>query len=312
MHILVTNDDGPPSPHSSPYVASLVAELKKAGHTVSVCLPHTQRSWIGKAHIIGQSVKPVYYTPSPNLYGDDAEGTIHTRPTTSDPATPGTFDADKEWVLVDGTPASCVQIGLHHFFAERGPVDLVVSGPNYGRNTTAVFALSSGTLGGAMEGAICGKKAIALSYAFFSRNHDPVIIGGAARHGVRVIEKLYADCPPTPASTSTASTCRSSRASRPTRRCGPACCRTTGTTPAASRSSTATPPTRLSRRRGYARGRAARSRAARGKRTSCCTSTDRGTSSGRRPLPASTRASRMRRLATMAGLSRRDTQASRP
>ncbi|KAF3358721.1 hypothetical protein VdG1_05275 [Verticillium dahliae VDG1] len=138
MHILVTNDDGPPSPHSSPYVASLVAELKKAGHTVSVCLPHTQRSWIGKAHIIGQSVKPVYYTPSPNLYGDDAEGTIHTRPTTSDPATPGTFDADKEWVLVDGTPAS---------------------GPNYGRNTTAVFALSSGTLGGAMEGAICGRKA---------------------------------------------------------------------------------------------------------------------------------------------------------
>ncbi|KAH6662601.1 tubulin-tyrosine ligase [Verticillium dahliae] len=195
MHILVTNDDGPPSPHSSPYVASLVAELKKAGHTVSVCLPHTQRSWIGKAHIIGQSVKPVYYTPSPNLYGDDAEGTIHTRPTTSDPATPGTFDADKEWVLVDGTPASCVQIGLHHFFAERGPVDLVVSGPNYGRNTTAVFALSSGTLGGAMEGAICGRKAIALSYAFFSRNHDPVIIGGAARHGVRVIERLYADWP---------------------------------------------------------------------------------------------------------------------
>ncbi|RXG42077.1 hypothetical protein VDGE_10040 [Verticillium dahliae] len=195
MHILVTNDDGPPSPHSSPYVASLVAELKKAGHTVSVCLPHTQRSWIGKAHIIGQSVKPVYYTPSPNLYGDDAEGTIHTRPTTSDPATPGTFDADKEWVLVDGTPASCVQIGLHHFFAERGPVDLVVSGPNYGRNTTAVFALSSGTLGGAMEGAICGRKAVALSYAFFSRNHDPVIIGGAARHGVRVIERLYADWP---------------------------------------------------------------------------------------------------------------------
>ncbi|KAM0331673.1 hypothetical protein ACHAQA_003352 [Verticillium albo-atrum] len=195
MHILVTNDDGPPSPHSSPYVASLVAELKKAGHTVSVCLPHTQRSWIGKAHIIGQSVKPTYYTPSANLYGDDTEGTIHTRPTTSDPSSPATFDADKEWVLVDGTPASCVQIGLHHFFSERGPVDLVVSGPNYGRNTTAVFALSSGTLGGAMEGAVCGKKSIALSYAFFSRNHDPVIIDGAARHGVRVIEKLYADWP---------------------------------------------------------------------------------------------------------------------
>jgi tubulin---tyrosine ligase len=195
MHILITNDDGPPSPHSSPYVATLVSELKKAGHTVSVCLPHTQRSWIGKAHIIGQTVKPVYYTPSAKLHGEDSEGTVHHRPTTSSASAPGTFDADAEWVLVDGTPASCVQIGLHHFFAERGPVDLVVSGPNYGRNTTAVFALSSGTLGGAMEAAVCGKKAIALSYAFFSRNHDPEIIEGASRHGVRVIERLYADWP---------------------------------------------------------------------------------------------------------------------
>ncbi|KAH6690683.1 5'/3'-nucleotidase sure [Plectosphaerella plurivora] len=195
MHILITNDDGPPSPHSSPYVATLVSELKKAGHTVSVCLPHTQRSWIGKAHIIGQTVKPVYYTPSTKLHGEDSEGTTHHRPTTSSASAPGTFDADAEWVLVDGTPASCVQIGLHHFFAERGPVDLVVSGPNYGRNTTAVFALSSGTLGGALEAAVCGKKAIALSYAFFSRNHDPEIIEGASRHGVRVIERLYADWP---------------------------------------------------------------------------------------------------------------------
>jgi len=195
MHILVTNDDGPPSPHSSPYVANLVAQLKKAGHTVSVCLPHTQRSWIGKAHIIGQTVKPVYYTPSPNLFGEDTEGVIHHRPATATTDNPDGFDADTEWVLVDGTPASCVQIGLHHFFAHRGPVDLVVSGPNYGRNTTAVFALSSGTLGGALEAAVCGKKAIALSYAFFSRNHDPEIIEGASRHGVKVIEKLYAEWP---------------------------------------------------------------------------------------------------------------------
>ncbi len=49
MHILVVNDDGPPSPHSSPYVHSLVRALQAAGHVVSVCLPDTQRSWIGKA-----------------------------------------------------------------------------------------------------------------------------------------------------------------------------------------------------------------------------------------------------------------------
>ncbi|KAK1970549.1 5'/3'-nucleotidase sure [Colletotrichum sublineola] len=186
MHILLTNDDGPPSPHSSPYVHSLVHQLQQAGHVVSVCLPHTQRSWIGKAHMIGQTVKPLYYRPSTEgLFG--TEGTTSTRPSVN--------GAEDEWILVDGTPASCVQIGLHHFFQERGPIDLVLSGPNYGRNTTAVFALSSGTLGGALEAAVCKRKAIALSYAFFSRNHDPLIIGGAARHSVKVIEKLYQQWP---------------------------------------------------------------------------------------------------------------------
>ena len=213
MHILVVNDDGPPSPHSSPYVHSLVRELQARGHTVSVCLPHTQRSWIGKAHMIGQTVKPTYYRPPPAsataaglASPDDAStpagpagsteaaevepgrhGTTHLRPSTK----PGT----EEWVLVDGTPASCVQIGLYHFFQDRGPVDLVVSGPNYGRNTTAVFALSSGTLGGAIEAAVCKRRAIALSYAFFTRNHDPVIIAAASRQSVKVIEALWAQWP---------------------------------------------------------------------------------------------------------------------
>ncbi|KAK0617148.1 survival protein sure-like phosphatase/nucleotidase [Immersiella caudata] len=196
MHILIVNDDGPPSPHSSPYVHSLVRELQAAGHVVSVCLPHTQRSWIGKAHMIGQTVKPLYYRPPPphrpaagltppnrDDEDDATHGTTHTRPSTR----PGV----EEWILVDGTPASCVQIGLYHFFQDRGEVDLVVSGPNYGRNTTAVFALSSGTLGGALEAAVCRKRAIALSYAFFSRNHDSEIIAAAGRRGVKVIEALW-------------------------------------------------------------------------------------------------------------------------
>ncbi|KAI1141817.1 sure-like protein [Hypoxylon sp. FL0543] len=192
MHILVTNDDGPPSPTSSPYVHSLVRELQKRGHTVSVCLPHTQRSWIGKAHMIGQTVKPLYYRPSATFdpspsAASQAQGATYPRPSKN--------SKDEEWILVDGTPASCAQIGIHHFFHEKGPIDLVVSGPNYGRNTTAVFALSSGTLGGALEAAVCRKKAIALSYAFFSRNHDPTIIDAASRHSVRVIEKLYSQWP---------------------------------------------------------------------------------------------------------------------
>lgn len=187
MHILVTNDDGPPSNHSSPYVRCLVHHLQQAGHIVSVCLPHTQRSWIGKAHMIGQTVKPLYYRPGADLHGEDAQGKTYHRPTA-----PGN---EEEWVLVDGTPASCVQIGLHHAFQERGPIDLVVSGPNYGRNTTAVFALSSGTLGAALEAAVCKWPAIALSFAFFSRNHDPVVIEEACRHSVRVIEALWKQWP---------------------------------------------------------------------------------------------------------------------
>ncbi|KAK4141115.1 uncharacterized protein C8A04DRAFT_39347 [Dichotomopilus funicola] len=218
MHILVVNDDGPPSPTSSPYVHSLVRELQAHGHTVSVCLPHTQRSWIGKAHMIGQTVKPLYYRPPP--LSEPAAGLTHSDDDNDDTNTnqdsnnnnntkapsleprhgtthprPSTHRGTEEWILVDGTPASCVQIGLYHFFRDRGPIDLVVSGPNYGRNTTAVFALSSGTLGGALEAAVCRHRAIALSYAFFSRNHDTGIIEKATRQGVRVIEALVRDWP---------------------------------------------------------------------------------------------------------------------
>ncbi|KAI9815307.1 MAG: hypothetical protein M1827_002787 [Pycnora praestabilis] len=184
MHILkvqVVNDDGPPSNQSSPYIHSFISILQSAGHTVSVILPHTQRSWVGKAHIVGAVVKPTYFRPG-SLHQDD--GTTHSKPLPSGAK-------GEEWVLVDGTPASCVQIGLYHFFKDRGPVDLVVSGPNYGRNCTAVFSLSSGTLGGALEGAVCRRKSIALSYAFFSRNHDPGIIARASKLSVKLIEHLY-------------------------------------------------------------------------------------------------------------------------
>ena len=155
-------------------------------------------------------MKPTYFRPG-TLHKDD--GTTHDFPR----GHKGEEDDEEgdEWVLIDSTPASCVQIGLYHFFQERGPIDLVVSGPNYGRNSTgwspspptdeslrlvgieqcllttpALFALSSGTIGGAMEAANCGKRAVALSYAFSSRDHDPVVISEASRHSVKLIEHL--------------------------------------------------------------------------------------------------------------------------
>ncbi|KAL8994304.1 MAG: hypothetical protein Q9169_005677 [Polycauliona sp. 2 TL-2023] len=157
MHILVTNDDGPPS---------------------------NQRSWIGKAHFAAQVIKPTYFRPG-TLHQDD--GTTHAKPLQS----AADSDSDhEEWVLVNSTPATAAQLGLFHFFQDRGPIDLVVSGPNYGRNTTSLFSLSSGTIGGAMEAAVCKKRAVALSYAFFSRNHDPDIIAGASRMSVKLLEHL--------------------------------------------------------------------------------------------------------------------------
>ncbi|EEH39704.2 TTL domain-containing protein [Paracoccidioides lutzii Pb01] len=188
MHILVVNDDGPPSNQSSPYVHSLVHTLQSSGHVVSVVLPHRQRSWIGKAHLVGDTVKPTYFRPG-TLYKDD--GTIHHLPLGAEGESGNPDPNCDEWILIDSTPASCVQIGLFHYFKDRGPIDLVISGPNYGRNTTAVFALSSGTIGGAMEAAMCGLKAIALSFAFSSRDHDPIVIAEASRHSVRLIGYVY-------------------------------------------------------------------------------------------------------------------------
>ncbi|CAK3863811.1 tubulin--tyrosine ligase PBY1 [Lecanosticta acicola] len=188
MHILVTNDDGPPSTQSSPYILPFVNALEAAGHTVSVIIPDTQRSWIGKAHIVGQDVRTTFYWPpsqTPEIHHD----AVSEQP-----------DSGKQpWVLVNSTPAGCAQLGLSHFFADRGPLDLVVSGPNYGRNTTAVFALSSGTLGAALEASVCGHRAIALSFAFFDRNHDPVIIAESCKQAIRVCEYLAKSAPWDPA-----------------------------------------------------------------------------------------------------------------
>ena len=142
-------------------------------------VPHQQRSWIGKAHFVGQLTKPTYFHPG-TIHHDD--GTVH--------ATPSSDSQQEEWVLVDGTPATCAQLGLYHLFQDRPPIDLVVSGPNYGRNSTSLFSLSSGTIGGAMEAAVCGKRAIALSFAFSSRDHKPDLIAGVCRHSIKVMEHL--------------------------------------------------------------------------------------------------------------------------
>ncbi|KAK4910027.1 putative tubulin--tyrosine ligase pby1, partial [Elasticomyces elasticus] len=175
MHILVVNDDGPPSTKLSPYVRPLVDELKSKGHTVSVAIPAASRSWIGKAHLIEANLQATSVHPDAFL----PDGTWDEEFQSPNP--------DDDWVVItNGTPASCAQLGLYNLFNERPPVDLVISGPNHGRNASTIYNLSSGTVGGALEAVFCGKRGIAISFGSKDPQSDEVI-AAAARLAVRLV-----------------------------------------------------------------------------------------------------------------------------
>jgi 5'/3'-nucleotidase SurE len=45
-----------------------------------------------------------------------------------------------DYVLLEGTPSTCTNVALHNLYP--GEIDLVISGPNFGRNTSTAFTLS--------------------------------------------------------------------------------------------------------------------------------------------------------------------------
>ncbi|OWU84741.1 stationary phase survival protein SurE [Oceanicola sp. 22II-s10i] len=94
----------------------------------------------------------------------------------------------------EGSPADCVLAGLHDV-VDGGPVDLILSGVNKGNNS-AENALYSGTLGGAMEGALQGIPSFALSQYLGPENYqidDP--FEAAAEHGAALIASILAAQP---------------------------------------------------------------------------------------------------------------------
>ncbi|KAF7592776.1 hypothetical protein BBP40_012534 [Aspergillus hancockii] len=183
MHILVVNDDGPPSSRLSPYIRPFVDALQGAGHLVSVAIPAASRSWIGKAHLIEASLKATYVPPSAFRNDGTWDENFDAPQTDDDPK-------NFPWVVIrNGTPASCVQLGLFNLFSDRPPFDLVVSGPNHGRNASTVYNLSSGTVGGALEAATCNKRAIAISFGSKDPQTDEVICA-ASRLAVKVVNYL--------------------------------------------------------------------------------------------------------------------------
>ncbi len=94
----------------------------------------------------------------------------------------------------EGSPADCVLAGLHDVMKDNPP-DLVLSGVNRGNNS-AENTLYSGTIGGAMEAALQGLPAIALSQYYGPANlrlKNP--FEASAQHGVEVVRRILAHTP---------------------------------------------------------------------------------------------------------------------
>lgn len=128
MHILVTNDDGA----FAPGLLALAAAFSEAGHRVSVCAPDRERSASSHSVTLTQPMraKPV-----------DIPG------------------ADRAW-SVNGTPVDCARLGL--YLTRDAGVDLVISGINRGMNQGGA-CIYSGTVAAALEAAMCGAQAMAVS-----------------------------------------------------------------------------------------------------------------------------------------------------
>jgi 5'-nucleotidase len=127
---LLTNDDGIDSAFLHALAAALQADFR-----VAVAAPATEQSWIGRA-LTRKGEIGVAHRP------DDFPGT------------------DLAWAI-GGTPSDCVNIALGNLLSERPAI--VCSGINIGYNTTETLILSSGTVAGAIEGALWGIPAIAFS-----------------------------------------------------------------------------------------------------------------------------------------------------
>ncbi|KAF7564069.1 hypothetical protein G7046_g55 [Stylonectria norvegica] len=174
---VVVNDDGPPSRVS--HILPFVAALKSAGHRCLVVIPADPTSWIGKAHHTGRRLTAQSVCPAKSYSGEPCD----------DARCNDLDDFWHHWLVVDGPPASCTLIGMFHAGVKAAEFDLVVSGPNWGRNAGRLYNLSSGTVGGALEGALGGIRAIALSFA--SKEHLPnqVVVDACAK-SVQVVESL--------------------------------------------------------------------------------------------------------------------------
>ncbi|HHV37303.1 MAG TPA: 5'/3'-nucleotidase SurE [Candidatus Cloacimonetes bacterium] len=150
MRILLVNDDG----INAPGLRTMYKHLKEAGHEIIVVAPDNERS--ASSHSI-------------TLRRDISARQV----------------AENEW-SIGGTPVDCMVIALQKIVKE--PVDLVVSGINAGQNM-GEDVLYSGTIAAAIEAAMLGQRAIALSISAY----EDQLFDSAAAWTIKMIEKNIAD-----------------------------------------------------------------------------------------------------------------------
>ncbi len=90
---------------------------------------------------------------------------------------------------VEGSPADCVLVGVYEVMGGHKP-DLVLSGVNRGNNA-GENVVYSGTVGGAMEAALHGIPAIALSQYMGPKTDSlPNPFDASAMHGTALVRRL--------------------------------------------------------------------------------------------------------------------------
>ncbi|ETX16427.1 stationary phase survival protein SurE [Roseivivax halodurans JCM 10272] len=156
MRILITNDDGI-NARGLEVLHGIATELAGEDGEVWTVAPAFEQSGVG--HCISYSRPMMVSELAPRRYA------------------------------AEGSPADCVLAGLHDVLKDTPP-DLVLSGVNRGNNA-AENVLYSGTVGGAMEGALQGLPAIALSQFYGPANwraDDP--FEAARVHGAEVVRRI--------------------------------------------------------------------------------------------------------------------------
>ena len=150
MQILISNDDGIHA-RGIEVLAETIAGLGD----VSVVAPEGEQSGSSHSVTLNHPLRPRPFHRGGRVFGQS----------------------------VNGTPADCVKLAVHHLL--DSPPDLILSGINLGANI-GICVIYSGTISAAAEGAILGIPSIAFSLATLTAPHWDT----AARVARTVVENV--------------------------------------------------------------------------------------------------------------------------